>query len=131
VWVFPADSKVWKEFSFHGRRVETRLIESLSSGELRFASYALNADESDAVLAPLEGLRDVAEIQPGLRHNIPGVLDCRACHVNRRTEVLGFSVLQLSPDRDPNAPHAEQLSSGMMTLETLIERGLIRNYLPE
>jgi hypothetical protein len=128
VWVFPVGTKVWKEFSFHGRRVETRLMESLGSGEWRFASYSWNADESDATLAPEEGLRNVAEIQPGLRHNIPGVLDCKACHVNRQTELLGFSALQLSPDRDPNAPHAEPLSPGMANLETLIKRGLIRSY---
>jgi len=33
--------------------------------------------------------------------------DCRACHEGRTTPVLGFSALQLSPDRDPNAPHAQ------------------------
>jgi len=128
VWEFPAGTKVWKEFSFHGRRVETRLIASLGGGEWMFASYAWDADESDATLVPKQGLRNVAEIQPGLRHDIPGVLDCKACHVNRRTEILGFSALQLSPDRDPNAPHAERTSSDMVSLQTLIERGLIRSY---
>lgn len=128
VWVFPVGTKIWKEFSFHGRRVETRLIESLGGGEWRFAAYAWKEDESDATLAPKEGLRDVAEIQPGLRHNIPGVLDCKACHVNKQTELLGFSALQLSSDRDPNAPHAEPLVPGMITLETLIKRGLLRSF---
>jgi hypothetical protein len=128
VWEFPAGTKVWKEFSFHGRRVETRVIESLGGGEWRFAAYAWNADESDATLAPEGGLRDVAEIEPGIRHNIPGVLDCKACHVNRQTEILGFSALQLSTDRDPNAPHAEPYGPGMVNLETLIRRRLIRNY---
>ena len=128
VWEFPAGAKVWKEFSFHGHRVETRLIERLASGEWRFAAYAWNADESRATLVPAAGLRDVAGIQPGIRHDIPGVLDCEACHVNQRTELLGFSALQLSPDRDPAAPHAERRSPGMVDLKTLIDRGLIRSF---
>jgi hypothetical protein len=128
VWDFPAGTRIWKEFSFGGRRVETRLIEALGGGEWRFASYVWNAQETDAVLAPEEGLREVAEIQPGLRHDIPGVLDCQACHVNKRTEVLGFSALQLSLDRDPNSPHAEPVIPDMVNLTNLIERGLIRSY---
>lgn len=130
VWAFPVGTKVWKEFSFHGRKVETRLIEKTSDEEWRFASYAWNESESEAILVPSQGFRDVAEIQTGLRHDIPGVLDCQACHVNARTEILGFSALQLSSDRDPNAPHAEPFTSGMVNLEILIERGLLRSYPP-
>jgi hypothetical protein len=128
VWSFPAGTKVWKEFSFHGRPVETRLIEHLGGDLWRFSSYAWNADQSDAVLAPETGLRNVVEIVPGTSHDIPSVIDCRACHVNGRTELLGFSALQLSDDRDPNAPHSEALAPGMVTLAALIERGRIRAY---
>jgi hypothetical protein len=131
VWAFPVGTKVWKEFSFQGRKVETRLIEKIGAEEWRFASYIWNENESDAILAPFHGYRGVAEIQPGLRHDIPGMPDCKACHVNARTEILGFSALQLSSDRDPNAPHAEGFVPGMVNLEILIDRGLIRSYPPE
>ena len=127
-WVFPVGTKVWKEFSFHGRPAETRLIERIGDEDWRFSSYAWNADLSDAVLAPETGLKGVVEIVPGKRHDIPSVLDCRSCHFNGRTELLGFSALQLSPDRDPNAPHAEPEAPGMVDLSTLIERRLIRAY---
>ena len=127
VWIFPAGTKIWKEFSFGGRRVETRLIESLGRGVLRFAAYAWNADETEAVLVPESGLPDVVEIAPGIRHDIPGVYDCRACHRSRTDEVLGFSALQLSPDRDPEAPHAEAVTAGMIDLESLISRRLLAN----
>lgn len=131
VWVFPVGTRVWKEFSFQGRKVETRLIEKTGSEEWRFASYKWNENESEALLVPSQGYRGAAEIQPGLRHDIPSVMDCQACHVNARTEILGFSALQLSSDRDPNAPHAEGLVPGMVNLEILIARGLIRSYPPE
>jgi hypothetical protein len=123
VWIFPAGTKIWKEFSFGGKRVETRLIESLGGGVLRFAAYAWNTKETEATLAPSSGLRDFVEIAPGVRHNIPGVYDCRACHHGRADEVLGFSALQLSPDRDPEAPHAEAVTPGMADLASIIARG--------
>jgi hypothetical protein len=128
VWAFPVGTKAWKEFSLHGRKVETRLMEKIGDEQWRFASYAWNEDETKAVLAPSQGLRDVAEIQSGLRHSIPSVLDCEVCHVNARTEILGFSALQLPRDRDPNTPHAEPVAAGGVDLEALIQRGLIRSF---
>ncbi len=38
--------------------------------------------------------------------------DCRACHEGAPVPVLGFGALQLSPDRDPLAPHAESNGRG-------------------
>lgn len=40
--------------------------------------------------------------------------------------VLGVSALQLSPERDPLAPHAERPQPGDADLRTLVERGLLR-----
>ncbi len=128
IWSFPEGVKVWKEFSFGGRRVETRMIESLGGGRLAFAAYAWNADETEARLVPQGGLKNVVEIRPGVGHDIPGVYDCRACHVGDKEEILGFSALQLSPDRDPKAPHAELPSAGMADLATLIRKNIIRSY---
>ncbi len=128
VWLFPAGTKIWKEFSFGGHRVETRLIESLGKGELRFAAYAWNAAETEARLAPETGLAAAVEIAPGIRHDIPSVYDCRACHVSRIAEVLGFSALQLSPDRDPDAPHGEAVTSQMVNLGSIIGGGLLRSF---
>ena len=42
------------------------------------------------------GLKNVVEIRPGVGHDIPGVWDCRACHVGDKEEILGFQRLQLS-----------------------------------
>lgn len=54
-WVFPPGTRLWKEFA-HGRPVETRFIERLRDGSWRYASYVWNADGSDAVLAPADGV---------------------------------------------------------------------------
>jgi hypothetical protein len=53
------------------------------------------------------------------------IADCRSCHDSARTEILGFDALNLSDDRDPNAPHAEPLTREMITLRTLTEERLL------
>jgi hypothetical protein len=120
-WVFPVGTRFWKEFSFGGRKVETRLIWKAGPDDWVFATYLWNESQTDADLAPERGARNYADIGGGRRHTVPGVLDCRACHVGRRTEILGFTALQLSTDRDPGAPHAEPLAPDMLTLKTLVE----------
>ncbi len=127
LWDFPVGTKVWKEFVF-GRRVETRYMEKVSPETWTVATYVWNDDETDAIRAPDEGIRNHAEIVPGKRHDIPGVADCASCHEGQRIQVLGFSALQLSRDRDPGAPHAEAVTADMVDLTTLVERELIDSY---
>jgi cytochrome c553 len=130
-WVFPVGTKAWKEFAFQGRKVETRLLWKTGPKTWAFASYAWNADQSDAVLVPEAGLPDAAEVAPGVRHSIPSRSDCRSCHGQEQVEVLGFTALQLSPDRDPGAIHGEPLQPGMVTLRDLVARRLLRGARPD
>ncbi|HEY5618768.1 MAG TPA: hypothetical protein VIK60_12570 [Vicinamibacterales bacterium] len=130
-WDFPVGTRFWKEFTFGGRKVETRFLRKDGPASWSFASYVWNEEQTDAELAPEGGVMNVAEVAPGRRHTIPSVEDCRACHDSARTEILGFTALQLSTDRDPNAPHAEPLTPGMVTLKTLVEERLITPARPE
>ena len=118
-WEFPVGTRFWKEFAFNGRKVETRLLWRARADGWSFAAYVWNDAQTDATLAPAEGIRQVAEIAPGKRHSIPAIDDCRACHDNERTRILGFTALQLSTDRDPVVPHREMVTPGMVTLRTL------------
>ena len=122
-WVFPPGTRLWKTFGYD-RPIETRLIERLADGQWRFSSYAWDADGRDARLVPAAGLTvDVAEA-PGGRYAIPSREDCLACHGGTRTPVLGFSAVQLSPVRDPGAPHAGE---GAQDLATLAAGGHLKN----
>lgn len=126
-WEFPAGTKLWKEFS-HGRRVETRLIERLGDRTWRFAAYVWNEAGTDATLAPQAGVPALAVGgAPRGRYGIPAEPDCRACHEGAPVPVLGASALQLSPDRDALAPHAEPRKKGDVDLRDLVLRGLLRN----
>jgi len=124
-WDFPTGTRLWKEFA-HGRPVETRFIERLPDGTWRFGSYVWNAEGTDATLAPGDGIAALPVAgAPNGTYAIPGEFDCRACHEGAAVPVLGFGALQLSPDRDPLAPHADARSE--IDLSGLVSRGLIRN----
>lgn len=120
-WVFPVGTRLWKEFSFNGRRMETRFMERGPDG-WTYAAYAWSEDGQDAALVSERGRRNAYPLGAGRSHTIPGVNDCKACHQGGRAEVLGFSALQLSPDRDPGALHAD---AGLLDIEDLIEKGVL------
>ena len=128
-WSFPVGTKFWKEFSFGGRRVETRFLWRARADTWVFASYVWNGDQSDAVLAPAAGVRQAADIGDGKRHSIPSIEDCRSCHESGN--VLGFNALQLSTDRDPLAPHAEILAPEMVTVKTLVDEQRLQPARPD
>jgi hypothetical protein len=129
-WRFPAGTMLWKEFAFgpaaRPQRVETRTIEKIADGTWRFAAYVWDADGREARLAPERGVPAAHEIRPGVFHDVPGRLDCLACHGGREEPVLGFSALQLSPLRDALAPHAEAPAADALDLAALRAEGLLR-----
>jgi mono/diheme cytochrome c family protein len=130
-WVFPVGTKIWKEFAYQGRRVETRLIQKVAApaglASWTFKSFRWSTDGSDAALAPTEGVRDAGTTAFGTMHDIPSVTDCQTCHNRGGDAVLGFDALQLSADRDPLAVPAGFLAPGDITIEDLSREGLITN----
>jgi hypothetical protein len=120
-WEFPRGTRLWKEFAVDGRRIETRFVEREADGAWRFASYVWNEDGTAAILASADGATLTVK---GRRYVVPSETDCRACHEGSAVPVLGFSALQLSPDRDPLAPHADATSAA--DLRTLVHSGRLR-----
>ena len=123
-WVFPVGTRIWKEFAFDGRRIETRYMELLPEG-WRYAAYAWNSEGSEAELVSERGRRSAYRLGPARSHTIPSVNDCKACHRGGGSEVLGFSTLQLSPDRDPGALHIDSPTARSTDLASLIARGFL------
>jgi hypothetical protein len=93
-WEFPRGTRLWKEFSFGGRKVETRYIERGRDGQWRFAAYVWNEAGTEAVLAPERGT-DVA--LPHGSYRVPGRNDCIACHGSTEVPVLGLAAVQAQP----------------------------------
>ena len=118
-WIMPVGIKFWKEFSFDGRKVETRLLWRASTERWVVASYVWNEVGTEATLTPDRGIVSDADLGNGKRHVIPAAADCLTCH-GSQPGPLGFNALQLSPDRDAGAIHRESLSADMLTLEQLV-----------
>jgi hypothetical protein len=95
-WVLPVGTKLWKEFSRDGQRIETRLIERFGPGEQDFWFVAYHwQTESDAELVPGE---DFLLDANGTSHDIPSERQCHECHHGLPERALGFSALQLDHD---------------------------------
>ncbi|MBS1122399.1 MAG: hypothetical protein H6Q90_4627 [Deltaproteobacteria bacterium] len=115
-WVFPVGTKLWKEFTRDGIRVETRFITKLladddAPGAWFFVAYAWNATQ-DAAVAVSTGQQNVN----GTTHDIPSRANCKECHDSLRpSRVLGFQAIQL----DAAAP------SGKLDLDDLIAMNLL------
>jgi hypothetical protein len=91
-WIFPIGTKVWKEFSRDGVRLETRLIEKAAEGPegWKHVAYAWNAAQTVATAVPL-GTPSAL----GTSHDVPSQNDCQACHTGSSDFVLGVSAFGL------------------------------------
>jgi hypothetical protein len=112
-WVFPVGTKLWKEFTRDGVRVETRLVMRISDTnpdkDWFYVAYAWNQAQDSAVALP-EGMANAN----GTMHDIPQRSACRTCHENLQpSRVLGFGAIQLD---SPAAP-------GEMDLDDVIAAG--------
>ena len=77
-WEFPVGTRFWKEFSFAGRRVETRVLWKTSDAGWLAGSYVWNKDGTDAVLAERrrrrrDGNRSRTAAQHPVAHRLRGL----------------------------------------------------------
>lgn len=97
-WQFPVGTKLWKEFTRGGTRVETRLVWRIGAGTASsdwfYAAYVWNATQDATHWA------EFGEVDAnGTPHDVPGKALCRQCHENvKPSRVLGFSAIQLDLD---------------------------------
>ena len=111
-WSFPVGTKLWKEFTRDGVRVETRLLQRTGPGlgDWAAVAYLWVADGAEAVAVP-DGVVDAR----GTAHDVPAASECSGCHGGRSSRVLGFSAVQLSRAAEP----------GMVNLDELVAQGAL------
>lgn len=91
LWRYPIGTRLWKEFSREGVRVETRFIRKITKTKWFMGAFVWNDDLTDAAAAP-DGMRDARHTE----HDVPSQAQCEECHTNLGDRVLGFSAIQLS-----------------------------------
>jgi len=104
-WVLPVGTKLWKEFTFEGTRVETRYMWKMgpAGSDWYYVTFAWNAAQNEALPVPA-GVVDAL----GTTFDIPRENDCRKCHQRQPDFAIGFSAVQLAT------------SNAGVTLDTLI-----------
>jgi hypothetical protein len=100
-WVFPMGTKIWKEFTRGGTRVETRYIAKVGPtdtfADWFYVSYAWNATQDATTAVPL-GVTNAL----GTGADIPSRTQCRGCHERLKpSRVLGFGAIQLDHAAGP------------------------------
>ena len=113
---FPVGTRLYKTFAAGEMRVETRVLEKLSSGvgydRWSALSYAWSADQHSVSAAPSGGVTNA--LGSGL--DIPSQANCKSCHnMTGADAVIGFNALQLNHD------------DGGLTLADLLLRGSLVN----
>lgn len=116
-WQFPEGTKLWKEFSKDGRRIETRLMQKVGPDPDAWlaVAYVWDAQGHDAVATTM-GQQNAG----GSSHDVPPARHCMACHAGSAGRVLGFSAIQLA--------HA---SADEISLQTLSNRHLLTTAVPK
>jgi len=96
-WKFPVGTKLWKEFTRDGVRVETRYIAKIAADDNDFASwfyttYQWNAAQDATTTADAAGVMNAN----GTEHDIPSRTNCRECHDSYvPSRILGFGAISL------------------------------------
>lgn len=95
-WKFPNGTKVWKEFSLEGKRIETRLYQK-AKDSWRHTTYRWNAAQTEAVR--MDG-GELVQVGGGVDagrapYEIPNTGQCDNCHVGRDEPLLGVDAVSL------------------------------------
>lgn len=112
VWTYPQGTKLWKEFSRDGVRVETRILWKQGGGpdDWFMIAFKWNAEQTEATAMP-DGEIDASATM----HDIPSQENCSTCHRNVRDKAIGFSAVQL----------AYAAPAGDVTLDQLVQMGAL------
>jgi hypothetical protein len=117
-WVFPEGTKLFKQFSVGGKRIETRIYEKRDTGSWAHATYVWNSGESAAtrvtggMAVTLSG--SLGTFTGGKTYHVPAQRDCNECHDGQAEQVLGFEAVSLG------LPAATGV-----TLKTLVDEKLL------
>ena len=109
-WTFPVGTKIWKQFAFGGKNVETRYLFKRGNSDWVYTTYQWSADQTTATELTT-GATDVG----GTGYEIPYLDECRTCHMGRLDFVLGFEAVALSTPQASGLTMATLVAAGWVT----------------
>lgn len=90
-WTFPVGTKVWKEFRFGERKVETRLLWKVKADRWVQAAYLWSEDGTTARRGEGQSLTIA-----GAAYHVPTAIECNDCHKGKKDTLLGFEAISLA-----------------------------------
>ena len=109
LWQVPVGTRLWKEFSRNGVKLETRFITRKGPGQFDFEFATYHWNSPDDAVRVFNGVIDAN----GTTHDIPAATTCSQCH-RKDWRVLGFSAVQLSHSL-PGETIASLSAEGLLT----------------
>jgi hypothetical protein len=111
-WVFPVGTKLFKQFTYEGKRVETRMFQKTATNFWVHATYAWNPDETATTISfgatvPVDS--------DGGTWVIPTPDDCDLCHRGRLDRILGFEQVSLGLDGATGLTLLQLVVQGLLT----------------
>ena len=119
-WILPVGTRIWKQFTRDGVRIETRMLArfgpqendwTMSSYQWPLPVGSADPDPSLAMLASSSGVLDAN----GTQADIPSVNGCRSCHEPLTERALSFSAIQLSHDIGGSVTFTDLVDWGVLT----------------
>lgn len=102
-WIFPKGSILIKEFSFGGKRVETRIAvkdsDTIGFTAWKFMAYQWSESQTDGIAVPLGASISIGSNPNAQTYKIPGAQQCSDCHQGTKDAVIGFSGVQLNKNK--------------------------------
>ncbi len=92
-WQFPIGTKVWKEFTLAGKRIETRLFMKTTATDWKHTSYRWNDAQTEAVRK--DSGEKIATTAGAAPYEMPNTGQCDACHGGRTDQLLGVEAVSL------------------------------------
>ena len=109
-WVFPDGTKIWKQFSVGGTRVETRLLWKAAS-QWNVLDYRWSSDGQTSATLLTTGATNVN----GTTYEIPSTTECFTCHAGRNDMILGFDVVGVGAPGAQGVTLADLVMKGLLT----------------
>lgn len=127
-WSFPVGTKVWKEFSFAGKKIETRYFEKTANaafdggvGDWIWGVYQWSDDQSTAV----EVKGGVNDAGPN-NYYIPSHADCNSCHNGgKKDRLLGVEAIGLGITGATGETLQQLITDGRLTVNPPGDAGTI------
>jgi hypothetical protein len=111
-WTFPVGTKLFKQFTYGGVRVETRLFQKIATNEWVRATYAWNKSQTATTISYGATVPVSAD---GGTWIIPTPDDCDSCHRGRADRILGFEQVSLGLDGATGLTLLQLVVEGLLT----------------